>query len=459
MINFFTDETKFIRIMRFAFIFVEMLSIFGLFPDYLSAVAFIAAIAGLINIGLIIKNNPKRLKNIFVYCWIYIIVMMIISTYINKGFDFVLYIKYDLTVHFVWFSLYFLRNDNSKLQIKKEIILFAKMFVLFTVFFSIVTLIMSYQNISFEIFGNTISPKIIIGTDNKGIYSHHNLHGIISSASALSSIYLVSYSSKIYKKLFYILCFIIEIVFLYFSGSRNAQIGFILAFVIFCFYLFKNRFPNAINLKLLIVIIPIALIVFASIGYITMREYLSDGYFSDENYQIYMQRYTDKEASNYLSKNEWIISRIGSDRYSLYKETLIMSLEHPFVGNGHFTLNENALETFPAYSFTAGNEASRVGHSNCHLFFLQAFYETGIVGLILSICMAIKLVIIGIKTFIKENNSFYGYLVSIALISLIWGILDTGIFFSGHLINSIIWMYFGALFYSYLFKKKKGENR
>lgn len=453
MINFFTDETKFIRIMRFTFIFIEMLVNIKLFPaNIVSPIAILAALAGLLNLVLIIKDNPKRLKNIFVYCWIYIIAMMIISTYINKGFDYTLSLKYDYAKNFIWFSLYFLRNDTSKNQIKNEIILFAKIFVIFTVFFSLVTFIMSSLDIQINIFGKEIAPELILGTDNKGIYTQHNMHGIISSISAMSAIYLVTNATKIPQKVIYSLCFIIEIVCLYLSGSRNSQVGLVLALVIFGFYLFKNKYPKAISFKLILYVIPVLLIACTAIGYITMKEFLVDDYFSNERYNSYIQRYPDKNASNYLSKEEWIISTISSGRYIIQKETFIMAMDYPIVGNGHNTLIENANETFPDYN--------AIGDSlfNCHFFILQVFYETGIGGLIFAILITIKALMVAFKTFVKEKSSFYGYLVGMVVISLVYGFLDVGIFIDGWFTNSIIWLYIGALFYSYLFKKKKGEN-
>lgn len=449
MINFFTDETKFIRFSRIIYIIFETISLCGLFTDNITVVMIVALSAGILNIILVIKNNIKSIINVVSLGFIYIIAMIGISTYLNQGLSSLLNIKFDLVSHIIWFSLFFLHADIKKSNFKIEIYKFSKIFVIVTAIISIVSLIMYKTNFSFEFLNHTIKSIAVEG-EYYGLYNHHNTNGFICAVTAISSLYLFLVAKSNTQKTIYVLCCIIQTIVLTMSCSRNAQLSFFIGILIIIFFYFKNIIILISTQKKKISIISgvIVLILFSFLAstFIISRNKVNEE-LNEVNYLSFLETLNANNCEIHVSETEWKLSMIGTGRYLIQKETFLLAIKSPYIGWGHLSLIDKSHDFYPTCYFLDGI-------NNCHLVFLQAFYEIGWLGAIFSILIYLIIFVICCKNIFLRNNLFDVFLSSLCVICLLKAVLDTAMFFNGNVINSIIWLYFGNLYFR---NKVKGE--
>ena len=138
---------------------------------------------------------------------------------------------------------------------------------------------------------------------------------------------------------------------------------------------------------------------------------------------------------------EIILNRWTSGRYSLWKESIDLGNQEWLLGNGVGTLERAASDNLGAESLIVKNKLF-----NCHNLFINAYYSTGAVGLIVVVVLLAGLgreYVLFVKNSKDQWRSLCLILAAISV--FIYSMLDIGILFDFRLLSFFFWLISGAI--------------
>lgn len=316
-------------------------------------------------------------------------------------------------------------NGKTRDEIKREIQGYLFVFLCFVSFLNLITVILVLSGNSVTFFSMTIPQPIRL----QGFFTNPNLLGIYSVLASVFSLYWMNRQKKQWLILL-VPNMVVHCLCLYLSDSRTAQIALAFALLVLTIYGLVRW-----TWKSLIVMIGISAVIVTAIiiNPFDLSEF--GRHFSlQEKIQQLME--SDDEEGKEIILNRWT-----SGRYSLWKESIDLGNQEWLLGNGVGTLERAASDNLGAESLIVKNKLF-----NCHNLFINAYYSTGAVGLIVVVVLLAGLgreYVLFVK---NSKNQWRSLCLILAAISVfIYSMLDIGILFDFRLLTFFFWLISGAI--------------
>lgn len=316
-------------------------------------------------------------------------------------------------------------NGKTRDEIKKEIQCYLFVFLCFVSFLNLITVILVLSGNSVTFFSMTIPQPIRL----QGFFTNPNLLGIYSVLASVFSLYWMNRQKKQWLILL-VPNMVVHCLCLYLSDSRTAQIALAFALLVLAIYGLARWTWKS-------------LIIMAGIGAVIVMAVV----FNPFDFSVFGRNVSFQEKIQQLmetedeQEKEVILNRLTSSRYSLWKESVTLANQKPVLGNG--------VGTLYSASDNLENDQSSIkqhGYFNCHNLFINAYYSTGAVGLIVVVVLLAGLgreYVLFVK---NSKNQWRSLCLILAAISVfIYSMLDIGILFDFRLLTFFFWLISGAI--------------
>lgn len=315
-------------------------------------------------------------------------------------------------------------NGKTRQEIKQEIQGYLFVYLLFTSMLNLISILLMMTGKSI-----TINTFVIPQQGRlQGFFTNPNLMGIYSVLTILISIYWINRESK--WKFILLMNVIIQFFCLFLSDSRTAQIAFFCSGIAIFFYLTRKYKKKALWIITGLVAVLCSAFLVIQICFPDFGREIS-----------YVDRIESFLASETIEERDYFLDRITSGRYSLWKESIILGNQKWLLGNGTGTLSKAAVESLGQESLIAQHKLF-----NCHNLFINAYYSTGTVGLIVVVVLLAGLgreYVLFVK---NSKNQWRSLCLILAAISVfIYSMLDIGILFDFRLLTFFFWLISGAI--------------
>ena len=257
--------------------------------------------------------------------------------------------------------------------------------IIFSTLVSLLSLVLGLINYDGAFIGNKLA----------GLYSNPNQGGPIVLFSLILLIYKLKKEKE--RKIIKIILICIQLIFLYFNKTRSVYFAVILLSII---YIITKCKKNTIIILICISFLSIPVI------YIQKNQLFSDS--------IDINQYT---------KCEIALNNLSTERYAIWKESLILISKNNSIGYGNGNLN------IAASTLLENNSRIRVRNITAtHNIFLQILIDGGIIALLIFF-LFLFILLKEVFKILRNNNLFSdeGLPSTLALTALLLTQLDVGI--------------------------------
>lgn len=315
----------------------------------------------------------------------------------------------------IQFALIFLIDETNIKTAVKKLLCLNKTFIIMSMLISSIGMLLWLFNIHIQ-YGE-ITTGFVDGI-LRGVSSNPNTGGMLAAASVILTLINVYYDKK--YRLFYAINIIIEVIFVYLSASRGAQLS--LVFFLLCYLIIIGKEKIRKHLKLIIIcaIVIIALIVGGIV-------YLSYG-----NVEVHNET---------LAK----ITQYGffNGRLKFWDAGLKAFYHYPIFGVSPANIEEVVVR----YTFLTEIPAIKGG--GLHSIVMTTLCATGISGILVMLTFFMY----NIHQFIKylKLNGFKDMMpflfVSVVLALFLNNLVENNILFTSSYMAYIFWLYLGYFIY------------
>ena len=265
------------------------------------------------------------------------------------------------------------------------------------------------------------SLSVVSGGRLSALYFNANLAGITPLVSFYLSFYVITNNNKGKndRSTFFIINAIIQLITIYLSKSRSVILVLVASTIIYSAYAIclKYKKVNRFKQQVLFIAFTITITVGALIS--KVRGQLN------------------------ITKSDSIIQNIDhltSSRFSLYREMIQIAIHSPILGSGDTTAPYYARKLL-------GKDALiyKVGYQSSHDLYIDAFYQTGILGLILLIAFTITLVkeILYRNTYISKQKYLLELFVFVSI--FIYSLFNPMLLYTTEFPSPIFWALIGQV--------------
>lgn len=257
--------------------------------------------------------------------------------------------------------------------------------IIFSTLVSLLSLVLGLINYDGTFIGNKLA----------GLYSNPNQGGPIVLFSLILLIYKLKKEKE--RKIIKIILICIQLIFLYFNKTRSVYFAVILLSIIYIITKCKKN-----------TIITLICISFLSIPVIYIQK---------------NQLFSDSIDINQYTKCEIALNNLSTERYAIWKESLILITLNNYIGYGNGNLN------IAASTLLGNNSRIRVRNITAtHNIFLQILIDGGIIALLIFF-LFLFILLKEVFKILRNNNLFSdeGLPSTLALTALLLTQLDVGI--------------------------------
>lgn len=407
-----------------------------------SAVFSLLAISGCLIIAIDFFTTRDMFRIKYWYLLAAFLAVMLISSVVNRQFDFLGNIKTIIFSAIQFFVFLSVAGGWTREHIKKSVRCIGDLLSLFMLVCSLISIIQFVMQIGYELPYAPGEQRICQGFYESrlfGIYQDPNY----SSVTGILSIFLCMYNfprvKNIFVRIFYVVNIAVQYMYIVMSGSRTAEICllatiFVGAYFIFRKYCFKLDFKRAtVIVTSGLLAISCAITVYTSVPAAKyVLQFAPSVISAEEKPTPVTFKRADVEGNPDISNLRFKIWESGVEIYK----------GHPVFGTSPRAQMSIAKSEYPD-----GFVAQR--NYLLHNGYLNVLVSTGTVGAAVMLCyIVLVLIIVGKKFFGKRKRSYDPLALTALMIVAVIAIATlflTEIFFSNSVCALLFWFFLGIL--------------
>lgn len=393
-------------------------------------------------------NYRKYMKMPGVILMILFCVSFAFSSFMNRQYDFVGNLKWVIWTGILFFALYVCDLKRERTAYGKEFGIISHIIIVYTVFSSlagIAMMVTSFFGILETADGEFITTGFSWGR-LWGVNTDPNYGAVLSViAIVLSLLFFIRQKGVV--RAVYIISIILNYLYIIFSDSRTGKVALVCSVGLFVFFWMRerNREKTAVKCYGTAILTVVIISVLALAGsYWIKTEY------NRTLAPICAELFPAKEvklpaAKKEIGRKKDIEKDVSNGRIALWKSAVEIWKSSPVYGTGYTSLVPYMEENTPD-TYAINN--SQVDYTSMHNAFLNTLVFQGVIGFILLILIAGRIILYITPSILKEQGE--ECLIQIAMLSCIGAVVVSMMFLlEGTYTNSpgsfVLWVFSGYL--------------
>ena len=440
---FRTVKSIYMYVFLFALLFMRsIVPVSTRIPGVVDTMVFsFLAFAGCLIIAADFFTSKDMFRIKYWYLLAGFLVVMLISTVINRQYDFFGNIKTTIFTAIQFFVFLSIAGGMNRKQIKKTVRIAGDVLAAFMLVCSIISIVQFVLQIGYSLEDVNGQARVCQGFFESrlfGIYQDPNYASVTGIISIFLCMYNFTKVNRVFFRIFYVINIIVQYMYIVMSGSRTAEMCLLASvflgafFVIrkYCFQLDLKR-ATAVTVSLLLAL-SCAVTVYCSVPASKYVLQFAPSVVSKDNMEPVTFERVDVEGN----------PDISNLRFKIWKSGLEIYTGHPVFGT-----SPRAQLSIAKAEYPDGFVAQR--NYMLHNGYLNVLVSTGTVGAVIMLCYIVLVLILVCKKFFGKGRKNYDPVALTALlvvaIMAIASLFLTEIFFVNTACALLFWFFLGIL--------------